>query len=493
MELIETFDKYLTLLREQAYNQYLDERNLKIFRVMLTIFAFIFVIAIIINLADNQSLNLALILTFINLIAIVFARFSYKKLFTVSNIRRSVFVFLILQLFMFIAMEVTYPEDDDNEDNTEEVKQKIDDKQKSNKKDILTTDSLSKDGLQFSMGRKNDDSFVQYIVFFGIMVLIFRFSRTEIIQLFVVSTGVSVMALIFLNSTFTVTSSLPNLIMAMMFFIIAITSEKKRQRKFFEQYDVYYAKNYENIRMKKELNYAREIQLSMLPENDAIIGDIEISGISLPASEVGGDYFDYFKVSENEVGIFICDVSGHGVASGLLLSGLRSCMHLILEDNSNPKFIIEKLNRMIRKTQSRKMFVTAIFAVINTEKNKCMLFNAGHLPPYKISGESKEIFKIKKHGLALGAMNIVEAEGTSNEVVFDFNKGDKLVLYTDGVNEAMNNSKSEYGLDNLELYLNNNADKKTNELLSGLIEDVKKFTSNSLQRDDLTLLIIHRN
>ena len=168
-------------------------------------------------------------------------------------------------------------------------------------------------------------------------------------------------------------------------------------------------------------------------------------------------------------------------------------MHLILEDNSNPKFIIEKLNRMIRKTQSRKMFVTAIFAIIDTEKNKCMLFNAGHLPPYKISGESKEIFKIKKHGLALGAMNIVEAEGAANEVVFDFNKGDKLILYTDGVNEAMNSTKMEYGLDNLELYLNNNADKKTNELLNGLINDVKKFTSNSMQRDDLTLLIIQRN
>ncbi len=493
MELIETFDKYLTLPREQAYNQYLDERNLKIFRTMLIIFSFIIAIAVTVNLVDNHSFNLALIISLMNMIVIIFAIAGYKKLFNLSNVRRSVLVFLILQLFIFITIEVVYPENDGNEDKSEEVKKKGDDGQKQAKKETVTTDSVSNGGVQFSMGKKKDDSFVQYIVFFGIMVLIFRFSRTEIIQLFAVSTGASVLALIFFNSNFTVSSSLPNLIMAMIFFVVAVTSEKKRQRKFFEQYDVYYAKNYENIRMKKELNYAREIQLSMLPENDAVIGDIEISGISLPASEVGGDYFDYFKISENEVGVFICDVSGHGVASGLLLSGLRSCMHLILEDNSNPKFIIEKLNRMIRKTQSRKMFVTAIFAVINTEKNKCMLFNAGHLPPYKISGESKEIFKIKKHGLALGAMNIVEAEGTSNEVVFDFNKGDKLVLYTDGVNEAMNNSKSEYGLENLELYLNNNADKKTNELLSGLIVDVKKFTSNSLQRDDLTLLIIHRN
>lgn len=493
MELIETFDKYLALPREQAYNQYLDQRNLKIFKTMLAIFSVIFTITVTVNLVDNHSLNLALIIALMNLIVIIFAMAGYKKLFNLSNVRRSVLVFLILQLFISIAIEVVYPENAEKEDNTEEVKKKSAVKQEPDKKDTVKADSLSKGGVQFSMGKRNDDSFVQYIVFFGIMVLIFRFSRTEIIQLFAVSTGASVLALIFLNSNFTASSSLPNLIMAMIFFVIAITSEKKRQRKFYEQYDVYYAKNYENIRMKKELNYAREIQLSMLPQNDAVIGDIEISGISLPASEVGGDYFDYFKVSENEVGIFICDVSGHGVASGLLLSGLRSCMHLILEDNSNPKFIIEKLNRMIRKTQSRKMFVTAIFAIIDTEKNKCMLFNAGHLPPYKISGESKEIFKIKKHGLALGAMNIVEAEGSANEVVFDFNKGDKLVLYTDGVNEAMNNSKSEYGLENLELYLNNNADKKTNELLTGLISDVKKFTNNSLQRDDLTLLIIHRN
>ena len=493
MEIIETFDRFLTLPREQAYNQYLDERNLKIFKVMLTIFSIIFTIAVTVNLVDNQSLNLALVLGFLNLIALITAMVIYKKYFNVSNIRRSIFIFLILQLFVSIAIEVVYPEDNDNEDKTEEVKQKNDDNQKSKKKDIITRDSSDKGGVQFSMGRKNDDSFVQYILFFGIMVLIFRFSRTEVIQLFAVSTGAAILTMFFLNSSFTASSSLPNLIMAMIFFVIAITSEQKRRRKFFEQYDVYYAKNYENLRMKKELNYAREIQLSMLPENDAVIGDIEISGISLPASEVGGDYFDYFKVSDNEVGIFICDVSGHGVASGLLLSGLRSCMHLILEDNTNPKFIIEKLNRMIRKTQSRKMFVTAIFAIIDTEKNKCMLYNAGHLPPYKISGESKEIFKIKKHGLALGAMNTVEAEGAANEVVFDFNKGDKLVLYTDGVNEAMNSSKSEYGLDNLELYLNNNADKKTNELLNGLINDVKKFTSNSMQRDDLTLLIIQRN
>lgn len=480
MEILETFDKYLNVSREQAYNQFLDERNIKIFRVMLWIFAFFTALIFTINLSDNESFGISAALILLNLIIIVSLIIVNKKLINLSNVRRFVFFFLIFQLFMYIAVDVFDP---DHSESTEQV---------SNKENVKS-DSVKKGPVKVTVGASSDDSFVKYIIFFGILILIFRFSRTEIVQLFAVGVGASLLSMLFFNSHFNTSASLPNLITAFIFFVIAYTSDKKRQRKFFEQYDFYYKKNYENIRMKKELDYAREIQLSMLPENDAVIGDIDISAVSLPATEVGGDYFDYFKISENEVGVFICDVSGHGVASGILLSGLRSCMHLILEDHSQPKVVMDKLNNMIRKTQSRKMFVTAIFAIIDMEKNKCMLYNAGHLPPYKISGESKEIFKIKKHGIALGAMNSVEKAGSSNEVVFDFNKDDKLILYTDGVNEAMNSSKSEYGLDNLELYLNSNADKKTNDLLKGLLNDISKFTNNSPQRDDLSLLIIHRN
>ena len=102
-------------------------------------------------------------------------------------------------------------------------------------------------------------------------------------------------------------------------------------------------------------------------ENEATIGEIEIAAVSLPASEVGGDYFDYFKVSDKEVGIFICDVSGTELQA-VFFSGLRSCMHLILEDNTKPSVVIEKLNRMIRKTQNRKMFVTAVLQLLILKK-----------------------------------------------------------------------------------------------------------------------------
>ena len=119
-----------------------------------------------------------------------------------------------------------------------------------------------------------------------------------IIQIFASVIGISIFGIIILNTGVSLNSGVPNLLIALMFFVIAIASERKRKKNFLEQYDVYYANNHENLRMKKELNYAREIQLSMLPKNDAVIGDIEISAVSLPASEVGGDYFDYFKVSD---------------------------------------------------------------------------------------------------------------------------------------------------------------------------------------------------
>lgn len=482
MDLLETFDRYLNLPRDQAYNEYLDEKNVKIFKHVLTVVLIVYAIVLAVNIADQRSFNLSLFITLSGLIIIAIFRTVYGKVVSKSNVRRYLFIFLISQLLIFISIDIFYPED--NNKVLPESKAK---------KEVIKKDTTGKNGLEISVDTNSDESYANYFFMFAVLVMVFRFSRTEIIQLFPVGIGVPLLLMLFLNSKFEAGVFIPNMLMGLLFFFIAYSSERKRQRKFYEQYDFYYKRNFENLRMKKELNYAREIQLSMLPENEATIGEIEIAAVSLPASEVGGDYFDYFKVSDKEVGIFICDVSGHGVASGLLLSGLRSCMHLILEDNTKPSVVIEKLNRMIRKTQNRKMFVTAVFAIIDLEKNKCTVYNAGHLPPFKISGESKEIFKIKKHGIALGAMNTVDKAGADNEVVFDFRKNDKIIFYTDGVNEAMNEDKEEYGLENLEFFLNTNAEKKANELLKGLLEDVKKFTKNNNQRDDLTLLIIQRN
>jgi sigma-B regulation protein RsbU (phosphoserine phosphatase) len=165
-------------------------------------------------------------------------------------------------------------------------------------------------------------------------------------------------------------------------------------------------------------------------------------------------------------------------------------MHLILEETNDPEEILQKLNRMIRKTQKMSMFVTAIFAVIDKENNLCRLFNAGHLPPYKINAATGEIEKIKKHGIALGAYKDIRID--EGDAEFEINVNDKLVFFTDGVNEAMDPQKQEYGFERMEDYLRRNSKKTPDEIMNGLTGDIKVFTENTDQRDDMTLLIAER-
>lgn len=494
IEFLESFDHYLTLPREQAYNEFMDSKNLRILRVMMMVFAFIMSIALIVNIAVHQTFSFSLVITLLYVIALVWCIIFYKKLFNLSNIRRSVIIFLLMQLLMFTFVDLTFPDDPDD---TEEVSEKKDSgseekSSKQNKEDNEKTGDKKDNGASLTINTGGNNSFEEYIIFFAIMLMIFKLPRQQMLQLFAIGFSVPLLLGFFTNDTVSWAKTLPNTIFGLILFAIAFSNEKGRQKKFFEHYDFQYRKNFESIRMKRELNYARDIQLSMLPKGEAVINGVGIAGVSLPASEVGGDYFDYFRISDHETGVFICDVSGHGVASGLMLSALRGSMHLILDDTSNPKIVVEKLNKMIRKTQSRKMFVTAVLAIIDTNENKCRLYNAGHLPPYRISGETGEIFRIKKHGIALGAMSTVDKTDSDNLVTFDFKKNDKIILYTDGVNEAMNNARDEYGLDNFELFLNANSKRSAKELLDGIVADVKKFCGASVQRDDLSLLIIER-
>jgi serine phosphatase RsbU (regulator of sigma subunit) len=168
-------------------------------------------------------------------------------------------------------------------------------------------------------------------------------------------------------------------------------------------------------------------------------------------------------------------------------------MHLILEDTTNPKEVFVKLNKMVRRTQNRKMFVTAVFAVIDNKNNNCTLFNAGHLPPYKISGDSHELFKIKRHGITIGAVDNFLEDDEDNLVTFDFKKGDKLLLYTDGITEAMDEVRNEYGFARLEDFLYKNTTSSPSDLLNGLIKDVNKFSEGAEQLDDISILVLSRN
>jgi serine phosphatase RsbU (regulator of sigma subunit) len=500
-----TADKYISLPRSAAYNKFLDDKNLKSFRAYLVVAIVFLPLNLLTDAIGNFSIGVMVVML-INIAFLVITRIKYKRLLNSDNIRKFLYTYLIAQIVFACLINFTNiaagPGEDTDAQNLLPDSSAVSDSSPdslnrenlgSTNKDKDTVWVSKKGNMQVTVDLSNNyDTFAEWLLILSIMLIIFSFPRDELYKIWALALVFPIISEFIIYGNLEIESYLAYGSFYALFFIIAFLTEMSTRKKFNKQYDFYLKKNFENIRMKKELDSAKEIQLSMLPESNSVINSIDISGISLPAKEVGGDYFDYFRLSDTKLGVFICDVSGHGVASGLMLSGLRSCMHLILEDEDDPRIVMEKLNRMVRKTQQRKMFVTAVFALIDTGKGECRLFNAGHLPPYKISESAGEIFKIKKHGITLGAIDNISIPNHESEVVFDFNRGDKIVFYTDGLSEAMNKTKQEYGFERIENILQRNTEKSPLELIDILNNDVRNFIGESEQIDDLTILIIGR-
>lgn len=479
------FDEYLTYDRKEAYLQYNDKRNRKVLKAILYAVTATFTISAIVNLiiflAGTEKSTVSLIINSICFAVSLILLIYYKKIFPPEKIRKRVFIAIITAFILFTSISVLTGLIPENSVNTPVKDAKVEQGNNNN------------GGLSVTINTDKKFSFPQLVIFFMVAIAIFSFPKNELIQLATLAYAIPLIAEIVFFRTQGFESYLIVLLIGGLIFVFSYSGQQKRHKQFLARYDYYYKKGFETIRMKKELDYAREIQISMLPPSVMTLGDVSILAHSEPAMEVGGDYFDYFRISDNEIGVFICDVSGHGVASALMLSGLRSSMHVILEDSTNPRVIFEKLNRMIRKTQTKKMFVTAVFGVINTNTNRMSLFNAGHLPPYKIDGMTKELLKITRHGVTLGALDEIAPETMDSEVNIEFNKGDKLIFYTDGLTEAMNSRRNEFGFENIEKVLYANLEKSSSDILNSLRVGVNKFSGDMIQQDDVTIMIISRN
>lgn len=245
--------------------------------------------------------------------------------------------------------------------------------------------------------------------------------------------------------------------------------------------------NRERLRMKEELNQAREIQLSMLPPATPDLAHLHISPASIPASEVGGDYYDYFVLSPTKLNLVIGDVAGHGVASGLVLSGVRSCLYLMKENLPRPAELLGQLNRMLKKTTDKKMFMTFLCVEFDTSANQLILSSAGHPPLLYYNSREKTITEIKNTALPLGG--ILKAQ--YREVSVSFNTGDLFVFYTDGLVEARNPKGEEFGLKRVMRRLKSMVKHATpGKIREVLMTDVQIFMGDEEQLDDITLVIV---
>jgi hypothetical protein len=240
----------------------------------------------------------------------------------------------------------------------------------------------------------------------------------------------------------------------------------------------------EQLRMREELRFAREVQISMLPEAPPQLPWADVAGISLPATEVGGDYYDYFVV-DGRLAIVCGDVAGHGLASGITLSALRSGFTLLRDQLLEPAHVLDRLQEVVTRSSRRRMMVTISVLLLDAEAHHATIASAGHPPLLVIRAATRTAEAIELFAPPLGA----RLGGSVPQLAFPFTAGDVFVLHSDGIYETTNARGEEYGIDrlgNVVAACSGTAE----EIRDTVLRDVDAFRGSEPQEDDVTLVVV---
>ena len=237
-------------------------------------------------------------------------------------------------------------------------------------------------------------------------------------------------------------------------------------------------------RIDKELEYAKQIQLSALPTNFPDGEDYKISAQMIAAKEVGGDFYDFYKLNENTVAFLVADVSGKGIPAAMFMMTAKTIIKDLAESGLPVNEIFTKANQKLCENNESGMFVTAWMGILDVPSGKLKFANAGHNPPLLKRADGSFEYLKTRAGFVLAGMEGIKYR--VNELTLS--KGDRLFLYTDGVPEATNIENELYGEDRLLSFMNNNLDLDATKLLPELKADIDRFVGEAPQFDDITML-----
>lgn len=240
-------------------------------------------------------------------------------------------------------------------------------------------------------------------------------------------------------------------------------------------------------RIRDEVAHASLIQQDLLPEPKFGFRGIRIGAGIATSTEIGGDFYDYFICGENRLGLIIADVSGHGVQSGMVTTAAKASLHTLLSLGvATPTELLAGMNRAITATARRRLLMTCIIAVIDTENQRLSYANAGHNFPYLVRGRSGEPEMLAEaSGFPLG----FEDDTCYREFSLEFTEGDSIVLYTDGIVECRGADDEEFGYERLENLLRENVGKGPYEAALAMLERTQDFSGSPSLEDDATVLI----
>ncbi|SPE42467.1 Response regulator receiver modulated serine phosphatase [Candidatus Sulfopaludibacter sp. SbA3] len=250
------------------------------------------------------------------------------------------------------------------------------------------------------------------------------------------------------------------------------------------------AENQERLQLiERELTVAARIQQWMLPRDFPPFpgrSDFELHGAMTPAKEVGGDLFDFFLLDDDHLGVVIGDVSGKGVPAALFMAVTRTLLRGVALEGKSPGECLDYVNARLCSQSDSSMFVTLFYGILNTRTGEFRFASGGHNPPYlfKPGGHPRQL-----HGTGCLIVGCIPAAKYCTDGCI-LAPGEALLLYTDGVTEAMSNADEFFGEERLEKYLNEHVSTSAEQLVTNLLASLKTFAADAPQSDDITALVL---
>lgn len=241
------------------------------------------------------------------------------------------------------------------------------------------------------------------------------------------------------------------------------------------------------IHIQEEMRVAQNIQQNLLPKEEPVFEGYEFVGRSIPAKEVGGDYYDFIPLNDGRLAFCLADISGKGIPAALLMANLQATLRgqafIGNECNNSVSFA----NNILYHNTDPTRYATLFYSLLNTKEHKITYCNAGHNNPY-IFSPGKEPLRLSEGGIVVGMI----PDYPFNEGSLEIFPNDVFVLYSDGVTEAMNFKDEEFGDERLEAIVRENLNLKAAEIIDNIFNEVKIFTKDAPQSDDITMVIIKR-
>ena len=248
----------------------------------------------------------------------------------------------------------------------------------------------------------------------------------------------------------------------------------------------------EQERMKRELEIAREVQRKLLPAKMPQLNGFSIDGVCVSATEVGGDYFDFFYLPDGKIGIAIADVSGHGASASFYMAEIKGMMLQLTKTHHSPRKLLVELNEQLFHNTDRHIFVTMTYGILDPQTRQFTFARAGHSPTLQVRDDGDSYF-FTPGGIGLGLDRGSIFNKYLEECEIALKHGDLIVLYTDGITEAMNTENEMFGDDRLQRIFDDNHRASLAETRDLILQSVQQYSTGENQQDDMTLVLVYCN